>query len=323
MSYEIKDMQFNTVQRLGWIAEVFGEILKDELGSLEISSNPYSPTTLTGDYKIQFAIENIDEKSVDNVSIEYAASEGDTTDSVIDGIVVLGNALSAGRFLLTAFKDYPEDVDKYFTIAPSNGYRILGAITIENLTRGSDLVSAPTGSPASYLSFGKQPTCGYPRLLIDSGNILDQHNHLNSGAVKVNGNYYPYHEAMADFRVSLRVESGDYQNVMTNGHLSAQDVLQRLRTKLGNYNIAKQVVEKVNGTFLSKPLPTIIPSPIIDGLNTMSIATSTITFNIIDRYVDINGSYVMEIDIEKGQFNIEDEEVMEVGLTKIIAPPLP
>ncbi|ASV42361.1 hypothetical protein 2016DhaA_0405 [Vibrio phage ICP1] len=311
--WNIQSIPFDPVQRCRTIAEAIGEVVPDLLGSLTVSSNSYkidlTDITTPATYTLDTEVMDLDTGVTTLVNLTFTSAGTETVDELY---TVLVDTFSTATPLLhfSTNLDFTLDAGKYFTLAAKEGVGFVQGITVSpNITITEELVAAPIGKPAAYMQYGKQPICQYP-LIVVTPILHEEHNSVyGKGSIEVDGVQRPYVEAYIKMRVSVRCESGDYQQVLTNGTPSAGYILNQFKRRIQYDNHRQTFFEKVNAS-IQKDI-TITPVPVIDGLNHMDASTAIIEFDLIDRYIEMQGGALYAVEVKQGKFFIDKTQVMD------------
>ncbi|HHB9680403.1 TPA: hypothetical protein ACOAY7_002786 [Vibrio cholerae] len=311
--WNIQSIPFDPVQRCRTIAEAIGEVVPDLLGSLTVSSNSYkidlTDITTSATYTLDTEVIDLDTGVTTLVNLTFTSIGTETVDELYTALV---DTFSAATHLLhfSTNLDFTLDAGKYFTIAAKAGIGFVQGITVStNINITEELVAAPIGKPAAYVQYGKQPVCQYP-LIVLTPIIYEEHNSVyGKGLVDVDGELKPYVEAYIKMRVSVRCESGDYQEVLTNNTPSSVSILNQFKRRIQYDNHRQTFFEKVNASIQKDIM--IRPVPVIDGLNHMDASTAIIEFDLIDRYIEMQGGALYAVQVKQGKFFIDQTEVMD------------
>lgn len=300
MSYDIDSIEFDQISRARDIATAMGKVVSDKLSVLTIPANPYSPDIATSGIPTTYTLELSVTENITGIetteTVSFTSSGIEDWNTVIDSIVADGN--TKPTLVMASNLEYTEDEDKYFTVTSKTGFRFSQAPVLVNVGISTDLVQAPTDQPASYLAYGSQPTCGFPRMVItpitSSTSVSPRY---NKGVVELDiGDglkFYPYEEAYITFDVRVTVESGESDRVLSGEVPSPPYIINRLQRKLGQDNHREAFVSEVNATFTyGSPIPTMIV-----GTEYTDIASCTFTFNLVDRYIEFEGGTMEKVEL--------------------------
>ncbi|QXN60121.1 hypothetical protein KUA24_54 [Vibrio phage HNL01] len=327
--YDIANIQFDPIKRGRTVVEAFGNLVSDLLGSYTVQGNPYTINisnlgTVTT-YTMSFDSQDVTTGLITNNVISVDSLGTETTVDELYTYLCEQINLQAPSIYTNPVLNYADDTYKYFTLASREGFRILSAILVTNFTIGTDLVQASTGSPAAYLEMQKVPVAQYPNLTLSMGSYNDSENsNYDYGTVEMDLNdglglrFVPFYDSYITWQVTLRVESGDYQKVLSGEVPSAEVILGQIRRLMKQPNYRKDLMEEISGTWLDDF--TITPSPIIDGLNTMSVATMRLQLSLIDRYIDTQGGLLMAVELKEGKFFNNDTQVMTTPTNTVSRP---
>ncbi len=301
MSLQPIDFKITTAGRL--LAEQVGILLSDKLGKLTVPAFNYYPinsVVVSGDtYTITLDVREL----ATNIVTQRVVSVVATNTSVVD--------------LLTAFKvevdtnfseelhvnintNYNNDVDMHMFIVPKVGY---SSVEVSKVGMASDPKEGytQTDQPASYLAMGKQPSCEFPRIIVTTGvqNVTAPSNSYGSGTVEEDGNFYPYTDKYVTYSINLTCEAGDIDSSLERGE-GAQDILQDLVKRLGSRANKDRLQQAMNSSL--KTSTNVLPSPAVEFTEYMDIASMSMRFDVLDRYVDrFNGEgYIQYVQLKGG-----------------------
>lgn len=323
MTWKIDSIEFDPIERTKVIVEAMGEVIPELLSQLSVESNPYKIDPLTfgvvTSYTLSADILNIETNITTTINLLFTSTGTETINDLYTNIITSFNN-DTDILCFSVNLDYDLDQDKYFTLASCEGYAIVSEITTSNnISVTTEIVSANTGKPAAYIENYKQQIQPYPHIVAAPLDHREHSSNYNKGVVNVIGvGLRPYHEAYIKLRISLRCESGGYQNIISGKHKSSSFILNRLKRKLGREEYLRPFMEKIDASF--NPDWTFNQSTYIEGLNNKDASTAIIIFDLVDRYVELEGGVLEAVSFVDGEFYLDDQLQMTNSPTTVQRP---
>lgn len=300
MAYEtdISRQEFNDINMAREYAYQVGLLLSDQLGKMSVYASNYAPTSSTitiGEvYEAVLQVKDVTDNTTTDYTFSHTAVSGDTVSSVLTelGDQVLANA--SDHLIANVYVDYTSDTDMHMFFVPKDGYS-LTEISITNLmSDGKAWTDSDT--PASYVAYGKSPTAGYPRIIVTPMVQNTICSKMEESVMLVDGVETEYTSSYITYSLNVTCEAGDTETVLRTGR-SAQNILNSLRKRLVNEIIHKRVQNAMNSVV--HPMGNIIPSPLMEYTQYMSIARATCTFDCIDVYYpEEEAGFIDQINID-------------------------
>lgn len=327
MAYDLEAREFNSAKRAGELAEALGEIGKEFLGSLTVTNTAYTITPeslgIATNYLMTF---NTSDNVTDEVvNFTYNSTGSETMSELLEAIVAEGNTNYGARLFWSSKVSYTDDFDMYFTVTTKSGFRLLSAPTFTNILDTQTSVQAPIGKPAAHTAYNNNPNVEYPRLIVTPLPITSVDENFKSGTIDtgddpLNPVYTPYYDAYIKANYKLTVEAGGYNEILEQGMSTAEDILRRIRSRMMQDNIYREFLEKIDATITDKWV--ISPAPMLSEMDWRSIASTTITLDIIERYLDPLGGVITEVIIEPTSTLVEKgDENTAISVGQIITRP--
>lgn len=324
--WDVEEKEFDIIKRSGEIAKALGEVVPDLLGSLTTIGNPYTALSVGASitYTADFTVQEVATGDTQVLNFSYTSTGSEDTATLYNDIVQEGNVVLGNVLNFSAFTDYNAEADMYFTVATRDGYRMTAAPVLTNLSIGVDQVATPNGNPASYSAYMQNITATYPRIVVTPMPITSVSDNYESGSINIgteaDPHYVPYFSSYIKFPVKITCESGSYEEIVNNGTPNAETILRRIRMRLNEDLTQKAFVEKVDGSYSDKW--TITPAPMVEQTDWRSIASTTVTFDIIDRYIETRGGVVTAVKIEDTTVaKIKTLDNTEIGLGQQVERP--
>ncbi|AGH32176.1 hypothetical protein VPHG_00109 [Vibrio phage 11895-B1] len=315
MSWDLEPREFDSIGRGVDLCTAIGEIIPDLLSQKTTLSNPYFPTYTTSGsvttYTIDFTVDSVP------VNFTYTSTGSETYQELIEAIVVEGNTNYGDYLYWNDVVDYADEQDMYFTVVTKENSRQTSAPSFGNIEFGTTTVQAKNGSPAVYMSMQQIPYGEYPQVIVTPIPVTSVDEKFKHGSVEVpegSGTYYPFYETYIKANYLVVVESGDYDVVLRGEKPSAESILRDLRRRIKQDNRAKLFHEIIDATINDKW--TITPSPLVADTNWYSTASTTLTLDIIDRWVDDLGDVMTKVNISGT--NLTDQDTVDVSVDQVI-----
>lgn len=323
MTWQIDSIEFDPIERTKTIVEAMGEVIPELLGELSVEGNPYkidlTDISTPAVYTLDVDVLDVETNIATTNNLTFTSLGTETVGELYTALIQEFNNTSTGVHFGVNL-GYTVDGDKYFTVAAREGFAITSAVTLStNITVSTESVAAGTGKPAAYLQYGKQQVQAYPHIAAVPIDHTEQNSRYGNGVVDVVGvGLRPYHEAYIKLRVSLRCESGGYQDVLSGRQKSASYILNRLKRKLGRFDYMKPFLEKVNAGM--SPDWSFSGDTYIEGLSNKDAATAIVTFDLVDRYIELEGGVLEAVSFLNGEFYLNDQLQM-TNAPKTVARP--
>ena len=140
-------------------------------------------------------------------------------------------------------------------------------------------------------------------------------------------NWYPYYDSYVRVPFQVKVESGEYDEILKTGRLPAEEILTLLQMKLRMQEYYVPTFQAVNASLNSKW--NITSSPVNKHTGYYSTASVIVTLDIIARYVELQGGIMTAVEItvpanlrHKGNPNPEIDMSMSIARPDHVVNPI-
>jgi hypothetical protein len=125
--------------------------------------------------------------------------------------------------------------------------------------------------------------------------------------------YYPYYESYIKFNCKITVESGRYEDIISGKMLDAESILRQLKFRLQEENKNQAFLNRIDASINREWV--ISPSPMVEATNWMSTAGTTLTLDIIERYVEESGNILSKVVVNGSKVQTEtlSEDLINVN----------
>lgn len=295
--WNLEARPFDSISRGLDLCTAIGEVIPDLLAQKTVTTNPYFPTLSTlgtvTNYTIDLEVNGV----VQNFTFTSLGTE--TYSELLNALVLEGNTNFGLDLVWTAFTEYDRDEDMYFTVVTRPDRKITAQPVFGNIEISTQQVQAPNGQPLCQMSMQSFPTGSYPRVIVTPLPITSVDEKFRRGSIlhdfgSGNGQrYYPFYDNYVKANYQITVESGGYDKVLNGEVSSAESILRVLRRRIGQDNRGTQFMETIDATINDKW--DITPAPVVDQTDWMSIASTIVTLDIIDRWIDEDGDVMTKV----------------------------
>jgi hypothetical protein len=318
--YNINPIEnYSPLRHSNLVAEAIGEVIPEMLSSLRQLTNPYRVDLLTVSvpttYEIVVELEEVDTSTIVIHTLTCTTTGTENLDEVYTLIVT--EFIEQGIPVHCTYElDYTEDSEKYLTVVPKEGYRLVSPPVPTNLTLDtSTQVQAANGKPASFGAGQKIFEQDYPKIIVTMLPITSVSENWRSGAVQKDlgdGNglqYFPYNDAYIRSNFSVTCEAGLISDILTSDRPDSSQILREFIMRMQDDNIRLQFYNKVQGTVSRDFTTTSIPELSYTEFENSSVMTFSL--DLITRSVNYQGSIITKTTVVGA--TVEDKEGNQVN----------
>lgn len=306
----VERQEFNEIEMARTLSYEIGLLLSDKLGKMLVEAYNYYPTDSTvsegTEYTLDLDITDVEEGTVYNFTPTYTALATDGVTEVLEGLGEWVTDNASDYIIANVYTDYTSDEDKHMFFIAKDGYTSTEN-SKTNLVSDDTTTYTPSDTPASYVGYGTAPSAEYPRIVVTpmvSTTVCDR---LEESVMEVDEEETEYTSSYVDFSMNITCEAGDTTEVLKSG-MSAQHILNHLRKRMVNEQIKKNLQNEMNSVY--HPIEDILPLPIVEATQYMSIARCTSKWSTIDIFYPDDISGFMEAVVIAGS-TTEDPENLD------------
>ncbi|CAH9012664.1 conserved hypothetical protein [Vibrio phage 501E54-1] len=300
MAWELEAREFNSIERAGQLAEALGEVVPDLLGQFTITDFAY---TVGGSGSVQtysMSFRTHDKTVEETINFNFTSVGTETHVELLTALVAEGNTTFGDKLFWAVNTDYDQEADMYFTVATKEGVRLLEAPTMVNVTNTQHQVQAPVGKPAAHTAYMNGTSVPYPKIVVTPLPITSVSENFTNSTVNTGTAddpvWTPYFESYIKVNFKITVEAGGYTEIQQNG-ITAEDILRRIKMRLREDKASKDFLEKIDAT-VNRDW-TITPTPMLHGVDWRSVASTTLTLDVIERFLEPEGGIMTTVEISE------------------------
>ena len=294
---DIQRQEFNEITMAREYSYQIGLLLEDKLGKMLVEASNYYPTGNTVAeglvYSVDLSVVDVTDNTVYPYIPTYTALAGDGVTEVLAGLAQWVTDNASDHLITNVYTVYTTDVDKHMFFVPKDGFTSTEN-SKTNLSSDPTKVWTPSDTPACYIGYGKQPAAEYPRIIVTPMVSTTVCNKMEESVMLVEGVPTEYTSSYIDFSMNLTAEAGDTDEVLKTG-ISAQSLLNDLRRRFVNEIMRKRIQNAMNSAYHA--IESILPLPLIEATQYMSIARCTSKWSTIDvLFPEVEAGYMEAVE---------------------------